>query len=158
MSPPNKYIKPNYDLINRNLPFHGIATLAGSAAGIGHISCTVKPLCGLTVKPHQLFLFKQAPWAGERATWGLSTTNSPILTVRARETTEILLSFQDSPLILAFYCQCAKRSYAYYSDLRGALNLHQFLCVCVSKCPPSYSLSRWRKQTCFISLLMARCY
>lgn len=63
MSPPNKYIKPNYDLINRNLPFRGIATLAGSTPGIEHISCTVKPLCGIKVKPHQLLLFKEAPRA-----------------------------------------------------------------------------------------------
>lgn len=67
MSPPNKYIKPNYDLINRNLPFRGIATLAGSTRGPERISCTVKPLCAFMEKPHQLVLFKQAPQAVEEA-------------------------------------------------------------------------------------------
>lgn len=41
-SPPNKYIKPNYDLINRNLLFRGNGALAGSTLGLQRISCTVK--------------------------------------------------------------------------------------------------------------------
>lgn len=156
MSQPNKYIKPNYDLINRNLPFRGIATLAGSTLGLGRISCTVKPLCGFTVKPHQLLLFKQAPRAVQEASWGLSTTNPPTLTVEARQTAGILSFLLDSPLVLSLYCRCTKYIWSHicYSDLQRALVLHRSVCVCA----PSHSLSGWRKQTCFISLSMARCY
>lgn len=163
MSPPNKYIKPNYDLINRNLPFHGIATLAQTTSGNGRISCTVKPPRAFSVKPHQLLLFKEPPWAWEKASWGISTTNSPTLKVRAWKTTEMLLSFVRSfsfPPRSCFLLSMWKDalSYNYCSDIQTALNLLHSVCVSARMCPPSHSLSRWRKQTCFISLPMARCY
>lgn len=165
MSPANKYIKPNYDLINRNLPFHGIATLARPTSGNGRISCTVKPPRGFSVKPHQLLLFKQPPWAGGKASWGISTTNSPTLKVRAGKKPQRCrchlrsLSVFPPPrscFLLSMWKDAL--SYNYCSDIQTALNLHHSVCVCARMCPPSHSLSRWRKQTCFISLPMARCY
>lgn len=153
MSPPNKYIKPNYDLINRNLPFHRIAALAGSTPGIGHISCTVKQLCGITVKPHQLLLFKLAPWGAKKSSWGLSTTNSLSLTVRARKDSRLIpLSF------LLFIVTVQNIFEVMLTVVTPELLICIAMCVCVSMCPPSHSLSRRRKQTCFISPPMARCH
>lgn len=163
MSPANKYIKPNYDLINRNPPFHGIATLARPTSGNGRISCTVKPPLGFSVKPHQLLLFKQPPWAEKK---GILRYKHHKLTDPYSQSSQkprrccCHLGSRSLPPRSCFLLSMWKDALSYNccSDIQTAFNLHHSVCVCARMCPPSHSLSRWRKQTCFISLPMARCY